>query len=657
MTIPSVSTSAGGGTSLRDVACPSPTSCFAVGTSRSSGVDTTLIERWNGTTWSIVPSPNPSGSPVLLSVACASDTSCFAVGQYSGTAYRTLVLRWNGTSWSIVPSPNPAGALNSALLGIACMSTTSCFAVGSADSGITPRTLIERWNGTSWSIVASPSPAGDTFPSLWAVSCPSATSCFAAGSYDGNNSTTKSLVERWNGTSWSIVASPNPAGATNSWLKDLSCPSTTSCYAVGSVRYDDASVHTLIERWNGTSWAVSTSPNPDPTADELLGVACMSTTSCFAVGVSANISTPGIIARWNGTSWSLAAHPEPTPPNNTLAAVSCPTANGCFGVGHYTTSSGTIATLVERPNGTGWSTVPSANPAGDTHSQLAGVSCPSATVCFAVGTSGVTRDRTLVERWNGSTWSIVASPNKANSLNRLKSVSCTSATSCVAVGNYDDGTIKTLVERLNGTAWSIVASPNPAGGESNLLESVSCPSATSCIAVGQYLDQPVTYSKTLVEHWNGVTWSIVASPNPPGAKVSRLSGVTCPSATSCFAVGDSLATTAATKSLIERWNGATWSIVASADRASATHSSLSRISCPSATSCFAVGGDHGSSGQYETLVKALSGTTWSIVASPNPTGATDAFLRDVSCPSTTGCFAVGDYDRMSAPRTLVERYS
>ncbi|MDQ1476497.1 MAG: hypothetical protein QOE62_1726, partial [Actinomycetota bacterium] len=88
-----------------------------------------------------------------------------------------------------------------------------------------------------------------------------------------------------------------------------------------------------------------------------------------------------------------------------------------------------------------------------------------------------------------------------------------------------------------------------------------------------------------------------------------------------------------------------------------THSTLSGISCPSVTSCVAVGGDHGSSGQYETLVKVFSGTTWSIAPSPNPTGATDAFLRAVSCPATTNCFAAGDFDKMSAPRTLVERYS
>ena len=73
-------------------------------------------------------------------------------------------------------------------------------------------TLVEHWNGTSWSIVAAPS--GSSQSQLAQVTCPSATSCYAVGHYfDG--SADKTLVEHWNGTSWSIVTSPNPTGATN----------------------------------------------------------------------------------------------------------------------------------------------------------------------------------------------------------------------------------------------------------------------------------------------------------------------------------------------------------------------------------------------------------------------------------------------------------
>jgi hypothetical protein len=59
----------------------------------------------------------------------------------------------------------------------------------------------------------------------------------------------------------------------------------------------------------------------------------------------------------------------------------------------------------------------------------------------------------------------------------------------------------------------------------------------------------------------------------------------------------------------------------------------------------------------KTFVKALSGSAWSNVASPNPAGATDANLGGVSCASTVNCTAVGDFEKTSAPHTLVERYS
>jgi hypothetical protein len=143
-----------------------------------------LVERWNGSTWSIVASPNPTNDGVLNSVKCLSDTRCDAVG-YGGSPAKTLVEHWNGTSWSIVPSPNPTGY--SYLNGVTCASTTSCDAVGysaTSPNFLTGSTLVEHWNGTSWSIVASPNgPPGTTSAALSGVSCPTTTSCYAVGNY------------------------------------------------------------------------------------------------------------------------------------------------------------------------------------------------------------------------------------------------------------------------------------------------------------------------------------------------------------------------------------------------------------------------------------------------------------------------------------------
>ena len=109
--------------------------------------------------WSVVPSPNTSSTQTnsLDSVDCTSATDCWSVGSYDKAGVqRTLIQRWNGTSWTIVPSPNSGAAENNVLNSVACTSPAECWAVGSyTNSDITggvDRTLILRWNGTFWSI-------------------------------------------------------------------------------------------------------------------------------------------------------------------------------------------------------------------------------------------------------------------------------------------------------------------------------------------------------------------------------------------------------------------------------------------------------------------------------------------------------------------------
>jgi hypothetical protein len=280
------------------VSCTSISNCFAVGSSfdKPSGTYVTLVERWNGTNWVIVPSPNPPGATyysALYGVSCTGTTNCFAVGVSSDKnsgAVVPLIERWNGINWSIVPSPNPnpPGWGESNLNGVSCTSSTSCFAVG--DTGHEPGpfvTFVERWNGTSWAIVPSPSPHpfGFTNVALNAVSCTSTTSCFVVGSgYDVFGDTEFGFVERWNGTRWTTVSNPNPT--TGSVLDGVSCTSTTNCFAVGYVDLNYRTF-TLVERWNGTRWAIVRSANPTgATSSALYGVSCISTRSCFAVGYS-----------------------------------------------------------------------------------------------------------------------------------------------------------------------------------------------------------------------------------------------------------------------------------------------------------------------------------------------------------------------------------
>jgi hypothetical protein len=291
---------------LDSVSCADGANCVAVGTRVIGALDKTLVKSWNGTTWTVVPSPNPPGktSATLNTVTCPSSTNCIAVGNYSTTSWsRTLIEQWDGTGWKIVAAPNPHGLTFAALDGLACPSTTSCYAVGNYSTKSWSRTLVEHWDGASWKIVASPNPPGQTFAIVGSISCPTRASCYAVGFYM-NDATTKTLVERWNGTRWTIVDSPNPAPGLLEFagLGAVACVSSVDCYAVGFAVTGVGS-RALIEHWNGTAWAIAAGPVQAGALDfpALLGVACASSTNCHAVGFSSNTT---LIDRWDGTKWS-----------------------------------------------------------------------------------------------------------------------------------------------------------------------------------------------------------------------------------------------------------------------------------------------------------------------------------------------------------------
>jgi len=302
---------------------------------------------------------------------------------------------------------------------------------------------------------------------------------------------------------------------------------------------------------------------------------------------------------------------------------------------------------------------------------LNGSSADSATDAWAVGyytnpTTGATE--TLALHWNGTKWSTVSSPNPGGTTNSsdyssLNGVSADSATDAWAVGYYINpttGAFETLALHWNGTKWSTVSSPNPGGtssGDQSTLSGVSAESATDAWAVGYY-DNPTTFAtETLALHWNGTTWSKVASPNPGGTSssdFSSLSGVSANSATDAWAVGAySNPTTFATETLALHWNGTKWSKVASpnpGDAPGSAFSTLAGVSADSATDAWAVGyynNPTSGGGSQETLALHWNGTKWSKVASPNPgdtsSGTTPNFLTGVSANSATDALAVGFY--------------
>jgi hypothetical protein len=331
---------------LFGVSCASRTSCMAVGdVVNHAGTGLTLAERWNGVTWSIRPTPDRAIRSGLLGgledVSCISAMLCTATGSADALIF---AVRWDGMRWSTQGTPNhPDG---SDLMGVSCTSMTFCSGVGWDLSG---GTVVERWDGMVWSRQEAPSPPGAADITLYGVSCMSMTACTAVGNYTSGRATLP-LAERWDGITWSIQATASPARAKNITLSGVSCASMTACTAVGDYTSRDARVP-LAERWNGATWSIQRTPRPARAKDiALAGVSCASMTASTAVGsyTSHGAAVP-LAERWNGATWSIQRTPRPARAKDlTLAGVSCATATACTAVGSLTNRAGTTVPVAER---------------------------------------------------------------------------------------------------------------------------------------------------------------------------------------------------------------------------------------------------------------------------------------------------------------------
>ena len=281
-TAPETTTTEGGTTTTTTPPPPETvTNCIAVGDFVTGFTTKTASQKWDGATWTGISTPNATSATTssLSAVACPSTTSCFAVGESSGPTPKTLAEHFNGSAWTVSTIPNPSGVISINLNGIACPTTSSCFAVGTYEiSTGAQRSVIEHWNGASWAIQTSPTPAGATDWGLNGVACPSAASCFAGGHAD-TASTAKSLVEHWNGASWTVQTSPNPAGTFAVDVNGVACASTSSCFTSGWYS-SGSTTKPLVQRWNGSTWALMAPPSPSGATDsEFNGISCPTTTS------------------------------------------------------------------------------------------------------------------------------------------------------------------------------------------------------------------------------------------------------------------------------------------------------------------------------------------------------------------------------------------
>jgi hypothetical protein len=364
-----------------------------------------------------------------------------------------------------------------------------------AARGGTSRSIHDRAAGT-WSMDTTQMPPGATTFTLGGVSCPSDTSCFAVGYYPGSGNKNVALIEQWNGSVWTIQSPGIPSGATSSQLLSVSCESPSTCMAVGNYTYASGDTFQFGEEWSGASWtATPIAPLVGSLSSDLTSVSCPSATFCTAVGdgTSRKNTEVAVDEQWNGRNWTLRSVPLPGGATFVdMTGVACTSASACTAVGSVGTrnpSSGDEFTLAERWNGSKWARQATANPGGELYRELQSVTCSSTSSCVAVGnvTNAARTDETLSEQWSAGKWKTVATPRVAAVHYRnLFGVSCSSASSCVAVGYVQstNSSYVDLAEGSNGATWQVQATPPVPGASYNELFSVSCTADGTCVAVG-----------------------------------------------------------------------------------------------------------------------------------------------------------------------------
>jgi hypothetical protein len=342
-----------------------------------------------------------------------------------------------------------------------------------------------RGGACSWTRVPSPN-AGTADNGLSGVAALSATDAWAVGSRVGSSGLFKTLTERWNGASWSVVASPN-VGTFNNHLDDVSAVASDDVWAVGA---HDGDAGVLIEHWDGSSWRLSRGKDPGTSRNLLLGVAVVAPDDVWAVGYQANDGQPRLTLteHWNGSSWAVVPSPNRGNGENLLYAVAAVSTHEVWAVGSSDRATGGEDTLVERWNGASWSIVPSPNAATDGSNQLRGITSTGAGALVAVGSSydGIIT-RTLIESWNGTAWRLRSSPNPGADFNELWGVADT-LSGPRAVGDWRDGfgqPYNPLIIHRNGSMWDVEATPTPGSRPAMLFAIAQVPGGDAVWAVGQ----------------------------------------------------------------------------------------------------------------------------------------------------------------------------
>jgi hypothetical protein len=247
----------------------SPTLAWAVGNEAPGvSVPQQVIQQWNGTKWSIFPGPKfpPNSQAILSAITATSANDIWAVGEFGeGQFAFELFEHFNGTAWTaqVIQAKN-----GQEMFGVSADAPNDAWAVGQ-QSGDPIKTFATHWNGTNWTSVGTPN-VGTGNNHLNGVLALAPNNVWAVGlstPTGAQQSATLTLIEHFDGTGWSVVPSPNVGPNSDfqsNQLLGLTANSPDDIWAFGShLSPDGLHTLTLVLHWDGTSWTIV--PSPDPT--------------------------------------------------------------------------------------------------------------------------------------------------------------------------------------------------------------------------------------------------------------------------------------------------------------------------------------------------------------------------------------------------------
>ncbi len=346
-------------TTLNSVHGSGPNDVWAVGYSTENNTRHTLTLHWDGSNWSVIPSPNPEpdGNNTinqLNGVYAIAANDAWAVGYTVGESqgYRTLSLHWNGATWQTVPSPNlpiTRPDIYNALSAVSAVAANDVWAVGGAFTGIgaPSRAVLMHWDGATWSLTPEPPETA-----LWSstgrtgVTAVAPNDVWAVGQFS---------AFRWNGSAWTV-----PVGFSGQSLLGVDHSSANNVWAVGTIPPSGGGSEgggsgpvATSYRFDGTSWTFTT-PELSFTGNNtsFKGVTVIAPNNVWAVG-SLNRST--MTQQWDGAAWRIVrsadGNPNPDPNSvigNVLNSVHANSATDIWAVGFFYDAAFQPRALIER---------------------------------------------------------------------------------------------------------------------------------------------------------------------------------------------------------------------------------------------------------------------------------------------------------------------